>query len=79
MWPASYVNYVPTNGVVLVPRFWKPGRSLEIRKRDDEAAKVIGRLFPGRRIVQVQIENVVRGGGGMNCITQQQPARSVPR
>ena len=79
VWPASYVNYVPTNGLVLVPRFWKPGRSLEIRKRDAEAAKVIGGLFPGRRIVQVHIENVIRGGGGMNCITQQQPARSVPR
>ena len=25
-------------------------------------------------MVQVHIENVVRGGGGMNCITQQQPA-----
>jgi len=31
-------------------------------------------LFPGRDVVQVYIENVVRGGGGMNCITQQQPA-----
>ena len=50
-----------------------------MRKRDAEAAKVIGRLFPGRRIVQVYIENVIRGGGGMNCITQQQPARGLPR
>jgi len=31
-------------------------------------------LFPGREVVQVRPENVVRGGGGMNCITQQQPA-----
>jgi agmatine deiminase len=76
VWPASYVNYVPTNGLVLVPSFWKPGRALEIKKRDAEAVKVLARLFPGRRIVQVHIENVVRGGGGMNCITQQQPASS---
>ncbi len=27
VWPASYVNYAPTNDLVLVPRFWKPGRS----------------------------------------------------
>ena len=74
VWPASYVNYVPTNDLVIVPRFWKPGRSLEIKQRDAEAAKVLAGLFPGRTIVQVHIENVVRGGGGMNCITQQQPA-----
>ena len=76
VWPASYINYVPTNDLVLVPRFWKPGRSLETKKRDADAAKVLEALFPGRTIVQVHIENVVRGGGGMNCITQQQPASS---
>lgn len=31
-------------------------------------------LFPGREIVQISADNVIRGGGGMNCITQQQPA-----
>jgi hypothetical protein len=32
------------------------------------------RLFPGREVVQAYSENVNRGGGGFNCITQQQPA-----
>lgn len=76
VWPASYVNYVPTNDLVLVPRFWKPGRSLRIKRKDDEAVNVLRELFPGREIVQLSPENVVRGGGGMNCITQQQPASS---
>ncbi len=74
VWPASYVNYVPTNDLVLVSRFWKPGRSLRIKRKDDEAVDVLRELFPGREIVQVYSENVNRGGGGMNCITQQQPA-----
>ena len=74
VWPASYVNYVPTNDLVLVARFWKPGRPLRIKRKDDEAVNVLRELFPGREIVQVYPENVVRGGGGMNCITQQQPA-----
>ena len=73
VWPASYVNYVPTNDLVIVSRFWKPGRS-PIKRRDDEARDVLRALFPGREIVQVYSENVNRGGGGMNCITQQQPA-----
>lgn len=74
VWPASYVNYAPTNDLVLVPRFWKPGRPRESREKDRAARAVLEHLFPGREIAQVHIENVVRGGGGMNCITQQQPA-----
>ncbi len=74
VWAASYVNYVPTNDLVLVSKFWKPGRSLETKIRDDEARVVLERVFPGREIVPVYSENVNRGGGGMNCITQQQPA-----
>ena len=74
VWPASYVNYAPTNDLVLVPRFWKPGRSLASWSRDRAARRILESLFPGRDIAQVHIENVVRGGGGMNCITQQQPA-----
>jgi agmatine deiminase len=74
LWASSYVNYVPTNDLVIVSKFWKPGRSLQIKARDDEAVAVIGRLFPGREVVQAYSENVNRGGGGFNCITQQQPA-----
>jgi agmatine deiminase len=74
VWPASYVNYVPTNDLVIVSRFWRPGRPLEMWNRDFEASQVLRLAFPGREIVQVHSENVNRGGGGMNCITQQQPA-----
>ena len=74
LWASSYVNYVPTNDLVIVSKFWKPGRSAEIKSRDDEAVAVIRRLFPGREVVQAYSENVNRGGGGFNCITQQQPA-----
>ncbi|HKQ73871.1 MAG TPA: agmatine deiminase family protein [Blastocatellia bacterium] len=74
VWNASYVNYVPTNDLVIVSKFWKPGLPLEIRKRDNEARAILEAAFPGRKIAQVYAENVNRGGGGMNCITQQQPA-----
>jgi hypothetical protein len=77
VWPSSYINYVPTNDLVLVSRFWKPGRPLEMKRRDEQARDALKRLFPGRTIVQVYSENVNRGGGGMNCITQQQPASAA--
>ena len=77
LWASSYVNYVPTNDLIIVSKFWKPGRSGDIKARDDEAVAVLKRLFPGREIVQAYSENVNRGGGGFNCITQQQPASAV--
>jgi agmatine deiminase len=77
LWASSYVNYIPTNDLVIVSKFWKPGRPKEIKARDDEAVAVLERLFPGRKIVQAYSENVNRGGGGFNCITQQQPASAA--
>jgi agmatine deiminase len=74
VWPSSYVNYVPTNDLILSARYWKPGRPRSIKEKDHDAAATLRSLFPGREVVQIAIENVNRGGGGMNCITQQQPA-----
>ena len=31
-------------------------------------------LFPGRRMREVRIDNIAIGGGGIHCITQQEPA-----
>ena len=72
--PTSYANFFPTNQLVLLARYWKPGRSEEIKARDAEAEAAVRRAYPDRRIVRIDIENVNRGGGGINCITQQQPA-----
>jgi agmatine deiminase len=30
-------------------------------------------LFPEREIVLVRIDHIAEGGGGIHCITQQQP------
>ena len=32
VWPTSYVNYVPTNDLVIVSKFWKPGRAFGDQK-----------------------------------------------
>jgi agmatine deiminase len=77
VWPASYVNYVPSNDLLLIPKFWKPGRPLRMLERDAEAREILADLFPGREVNQINADNVIRGGGGMNCITQQMPAGST--
>lgn len=64
--PASYANFLITNKSVLVPTF----RS----KRDQEALDVLGRCFPGRKIVGIDCWDFVWGLGTIHCSTQQQPA-----
>ena len=41
---------------------------------DDEAREAVQELFPDRHIVQIFINNIAVGGGGIHCITQQEPA-----
>ena len=63
--PTSYVNFYIANGAVIVPSFDDP--------KDDIAYERLEDLFPGREVVQVRALDIIIGGGGIHCITQQQP------
>jgi agmatine deiminase len=67
---ASYVNFYLANGVVIMPMFDDP--------MDDPAYKAIAATFPDRRVIQLDASDLVYGGGGIHCITQQQPAPTAP-
>ena len=69
---AGYVNFYVCNGAVVAPEF---GDS----RADTEAHRTLQRLFPDREIVQINIDGVAAGGGGIHCATQQEPhVRHVP-
>jgi agmatine deiminase len=61
----SYVNSYIANGAVIVPGY--------NHQRDEWAVETYKRIYPDRTIVQVQISEIASGGGGIHCITQQQP------
>ncbi|WP_353859309.1 agmatine deiminase family protein [Azospirillum formosense] len=61
----SYTNLYIANGGIVMPAFEDPA--------DDEAFRIVRRAFPDREVVQVPALDIVRGGGGIHCITQQQP------
>ena len=69
----SYLNFVVTNGVVLVPAYWREGLPGREREKDEFVRETFQRLFPERRVVQINPLDVNMIGGGMHCITQQQP------
>ena len=61
----SYVNHYVVNGGVILCAFDDPA--------DDEAASILERCYPGREIVLVDARGIFDRGGGIHCITQQQP------
>jgi agmatine deiminase len=64
--PLSYINFYFANGAVIAPVFDDPA--------DQPALDTLARIFPERRLVAVPALDIVAGGGGIHCITQQQPA-----
>ena len=62
----SYTNLYIANGGVVMPAFEDPA--------DDDAYRTVRKAFPDREVIQVPALDIVRGGGGIHCITQQQPA-----
>ncbi len=62
----SYINHYVCNGAVVMGTFGDPA--------DDVAAGILAEEYPGRQIVRMPAEEIFLRGGGIHCITQQQPA-----
>ena len=61
----SYINHYVCNGAVILCAFNDPG--------DERAAQILRDAYPGREIVLVDARLIFSRGGGIHCITQQQP------
>ena len=63
----SYANYYVCNGAVISAQFGDTNA-------DSQAYDTLSALFPDRTIEQLDIDNLGNGGGGIHCVTQQQPS-----
>ena len=64
----SYINHLVVNGGVILCSFDDPG--------DERAAAILSEAYPDREVVLVDARPLFARGGGIHCITQQQP--SIP-
>ncbi len=63
---AGYINFYVCNGAVIAPEFGDTNA-------DRAAKQKLRSLFPDRDIVQINIDGIAAGGGGIHCTTQQEP------
>lgn len=63
----SYVNHLPVNGGIIACGFGE-------ERADARAREILEAAYPGRRAVTIDARQIFAGGGGIHCITQQQPA-----
>ncbi len=62
----SYINFYLCNGALIMPEF-------EQQRHDANARAILAEQFSDRIIYQLPALPIVAGGGGIHCITQQQP------
>ncbi|QGN56426.1 agmatine deiminase [Novosphingobium sp. Gsoil 351] len=63
--PASYMNFVITTRLVVVPVFGSA--------HDADGVAAVAALFPGRQTLGLMADAVLAGGGGFHCASQQMP------
>jgi len=63
----SYVNHLVTNGGVIACGYGE-------ERSDARAREILADAYPGRTVVTVDARPILERGGGIHCITQQQPA-----
>jgi agmatine deiminase len=71
---ASYLNFLIANETVLMPTYVQANASLDVKKREADALAVLKSVFPTKKIVLIDALAVNLGGGGIHCITRNQPA-----
>lgn len=68
--PATYANFLVVNGAVLCPTYGQPAS-------DSQALETIASAFPGREIVGIDCQSLIRQHGSLHCCTMQFPEKVI--
>ncbi|SEJ67417.1 agmatine deiminase [Cyclobacterium xiamenense] len=69
----SYLNFVLTNNLVVLPAYHTAGDPDFIRQKDEQAKKAFQQVFTTRKVVTIEATELNYSGGGLHCITMHQP------
>lgn len=64
--PASYMNFYIANHAVIVPQYNVAN--------DDAACEALAPHFPARKLIGVNANGIIGGGGSFHCASQQMPS-----
>lgn len=70
----SYLNFIITNKVIIGQRTWREGMPKELKSKDEKASHILQTVFPNRKVIMIDALAVNLGGGGIHCISMNQPA-----
>lgn len=68
--PATYANFLIINGAVLVPVYGNA-------EKDATALDQIRKAFPGREVIGIDCNALIKQHGSLHCVTMQYPAEVV--
>jgi agmatine deiminase len=71
---SSYLNYLVSNGIVILPTYTKQGSSLQ---KENQVSNIMKSVFPERKLVWIECMPQNWDGGGIHCSAQQQPKRKI--
>lgn len=63
----GYANYYVGNDAIYTPQFGD-------HSADQHAQAALAQLYPDRKIVVLEVDRIYESGGGIHCVTQQEPA-----
>lgn len=63
----GYANFYIGNDAIYTPEFGD-------KNADAHAFEMLDRLFPDRKIIALEVDRIYENGGGIHCVTQQEPA-----
>jgi len=70
---ASYLNFLMANDCILFPTYYRPGMDPAINQLDERAIAALQRVTLKKRIIPINALSVNFGGGGIHCITRNEP------
>ena len=73
---SSYLNFLVTKNTVLLPTYISQGSS---KVKEQKVKEIFTKIFPNRKLIFIDVMNLNYNGGGIHCVTQQEPEKSFQK